>query len=145
MENDPTIRGERRPEPIRSYEPVSYIAVFVVVLAAVIIGNLFSIWVVAKYAQYEAQVAFKEAARIMSDQSQRAKESMEQVRREQHIREQQRQNETREQRAASPTGRKLEQQSSDWTAAYKNFKSEAALQEQTRHCNRYHGYLVTGQ
>jgi hypothetical protein len=143
------IYPERLHVPFHEPAPINYGTLFAIMLMAVVIGNLLSTWIVAQYAQYVAVKAMqqltKDTAQLLKKSAAQTQAAMERMTNEQRLREQQQQEKHRQDRAASPTGRKLGQQCEDWTKAFEQFRSDAALQEQRRHCGRYQGYIQTGQ
>jgi len=94
---------------MREPEPINYFLLFVVVLVAVTGGNLLSNFITARVAIYGMEQASREAARTMNEQAARAKAQIEQLTREQQARTDHQTLLTRQRRAASPAGRKLEQ------------------------------------
>ena len=128
----------------RDPAPISYLAIFFVVLLAVTCGNLLSTWIAARGAAYMVEKASAEFARTFAEtQKQITANTNAALQRNQEAQRQAHQR-ARAERANSPTGTKLAQQCYDWHRAYEQLKSETALQQKNRHCSSYEHFLETG-
>lgn len=128
----------------RSGEPLSYVALFLVIVIGVAIGNLLSNWITARIAAYQMEKAAAAATQFMSNELKRSNEAMQALTRKVQAEAEIKRSMDQRNRAASPLGQVLSRQCDDWRGAYQQFKSESAQIEMNRHCGRYATYVETG-
>lgn len=129
-----------RPSP----KDANYLAWLATITVGVTLGNILSKVIMAKAAQFQAEMAMHEAAQMMN---QAVKESNEtaaaQARCMAEMNAQQRAQQEA-QRRMDPTGQKLAKACEEWRAANANLHSYTTGLEMQRHCGRYDRYVLNG-
>ena len=122
----------------------NYLAWLATITVGVTLGNILSTVIMAKAAQYQVEMAMREAAQMMN---QAVKDSNEaaaaQARRMTEMNAQQRAQQEA-QRRMDPTGQKLAKACEEWRDADANLHSYTTGQEMQRHCGRYDLYVRNG-
>lgn len=112
---------------------LDYLWLFFVIAAGVATGNLISTWIISRVAAYELEQATAAMQQSITQQREQLEAQAEE-----------RQEQTREMRASSPTGRTLERACRDWQQAQQQTPTFTTQTEAQKHCRRYEQYLATG-
>lgn len=133
-----SVRARRLPINAANYvlgimKDLDYLRLFIVIAAGVATGNLISNWITARVAAYQLEQAAAAMQQSFTQQRERTRAQAEE-----------RQEQTREARAASPTGKALERVCKEWQQAQQQTPTYTTQTEAKKHCSRYESYLATG-
>ncbi|BCO30732.1 hypothetical protein TspCOW1_08350 [Thiohalobacter sp. COW1] len=112
---------------------VNYLLLFVIILIAVVIGNLASDWIELKWVEYQTAQAMSSLNDEMKGAAQ-----------EWHQRKLRHQRQTQEERKRSATGVKLERACTDWTRADEEYNSYTTQTGREKHCTNYRKFIQSG-
>lgn len=122
----------------------SHLVLFITIAAAVTVGNILSAAVIGAYAEHKARLAFAEADRVVRNQVEAARQSHQQIQRQQDRARAAQDAQLRLQRASDPNGQRLGRACNEWREANTQLNSYTTRTETAKHCNRYDHYLHTG-
>lgn len=123
---------------------ITYFGLLLTITLGVAAGNLLSSGIKMAYFAWMAGEAVKEIrAGPMAPPAFVAPDPAAEAQRE--AARQARERETRQQRAKSPTGKKLLQACTDWTRAQQEHDTYTTRTERERHCKAYERYLASGR
>ncbi|BAZ94203.1 triphosphoribosyl-dephospho-CoA synthetase [Thiohalobacter thiocyanaticus] len=112
---------------------VNYLLLFVIILMAVVIGNLASDWIELKWVEHQTAQAISAFNDEINDAAQ-----------EQRQRNLRLQHQTQEERKRSPTGVKLERVCTDWMRADEEYDSYTTQTGREKHCTNYRKFIQSG-
>jgi len=128
----------------RENKSINYLALLLVVVAGVVIGNLVSDWISARLAAYEGQRALAELKKSAAAGADRAREiAVTQAQKAASALANQ-QEQAREQRRRDREGLRLGQTCEEWRKADAELNSQTTHAEMTKHCGVYERYVQHG-